>query len=139
MAEDRLQRWAVVFPHLRAMATRPWWCIPLGDWPHVWAVRAAADHCTLVVNCTGASLQAFSVPLPLETYLAALRDLATPPRIMHLPPWPEAQPGPGLRWPLTCVGVVKALLGVHAPFVQTPAALARHLTAQGGLFEHEET
>ena len=130
-----LQHWCVVFPHARAMANRPWWCMPLGDWPHVWAAREEPDHRTVVVNCTGATLQAFSISLPLATYQAALRGLDIPPRIMHLPPWPEPPAGPGLRWPLTCVGVVKAALGLHAPFVQTPAALARHLAALGGAFE----
>ncbi|CAB4128437.1 hypothetical protein UFOVP99_34 [uncultured Caudovirales phage] len=117
------------------MRGRAWWSLPLGDWPHVWIARAEPDHRTLVLNSTGTVLQAFSIAYPLETYVAALRGIEVPPRIMYLPPWPQREAAAGLRWPLTCVGVVKAALGIDAPFVQTPAALARHLAARGGTFE----
>lgn len=40
-------------------------------------------------------------------------------------------PRPRLRPPMTCVEVVKAILGIHAPFVLTPLQLARHLVARG--------
>lgn len=49
----------------------------------------------------------------------------------YLVPRRKARGEARLRPPMTCVEVVKAALGIDAPFILTPLQLARHLVRQG--------
>lgn len=70
-------------------------------------------------------LEADYHPLPADTDLAAWFRA----RGHHVLPAPLLPPLPA-QWPLapfTCVTVAKRVLGIHAPLVQTPWQLYRHL------------
>ncbi len=97
---------------------------------HVWACRAASESQTLAINHAGSLLQVEIVEMPISAFLADRQATQTA-WIMAVEA-SAAPPVAGLRGPLTCVEVVKALLGIRAPFVLTPRQLARHLVRRMG-------
>lgn len=122
MAE--LIAWFVLFPASNP-ATEWWQRLLRPGYRHCLVLREDGQGRTLVIDHGGAQMRVHSVPVPVGEMLRDLQRettawvlMVTLPPGVGRPPW---------RPIMTCVETVKAALGIHAPFVLTPAALARHL------------
>lgn len=125
---QRPDLWVVAFVPASALAALTWWQHLLTGYRHVFAFRACGPEVTEVVNHTGRLLDFTVQPLPASELAARLAAEG-----MHLVATAPQVGGPRalLRGPMTCVEVVKALLGLRAPFVVTPRGLAAHLARRG--------
>ena len=125
-ADARL--WFVCFPFAATPAA--WWQRPLRPgFRHVFAVRAEGGDRTLLADHAGGRLvlEVLAVPL-MEALTNMRRELRALILAANEPTTPDR---PRLRGPMTCVELVKSLLGVRAWWVLTPRHLWRHLRAQG--------
>ena len=113
-------------PRMREAA---WWARGLA-YQHCYTAQDAGAAGTLVLTHEGRHLRQALLEEPVGTHL---RRLITAKDAMVVLPAPiGAPPAPMLRPPMTCVEVVKATLGLRAPWIVTPRQLARHLLRRGG-------
>jgi hypothetical protein len=116
--------WFVLFPACGG-APRWWQRLLHPGYRHCFAMREAGDGRTLLVNHAGAQLCIETLAQPLALALRARQRETTAWCLMVTLP-PGFGPAPW-RPAMTCVEAVKAALGLHAFWVLTPRALARHL------------
>jgi hypothetical protein len=121
--------WVVAFvPHDQVEATA-WWQRPLAPgYRHVFAFRALAEGLTEIVNHSGQAL-AFQVTTEGADAIAARFNQSCI-TMLAMPPDSTA-PRAMLRGPMTCVEVVKALLGWRGLLILTPRQLERALRRRG--------
>ena len=121
--------WVIAFvPHDQVEATA-WWQRPLAPgYRHVFAFRALAESLTEIVNHMGRALH-FQVTTERADVLAA-RFAEAGMTLLAMPPESTA-PRAMLRGPMTCVEVVKALLGWRGLLILTPRQLERALRRRG--------
>lgn len=121
--------WVVAFvPHDQVEATA-WWQRPLAPgYRHVFAFRALAEGLTEIVNHMGRALH-FAVTTEGADVLAA-RFAQSGMVLVAIPPDSTA-PRAMLRGPMTCVEVIKALLGWRGLLILTPRQLERALRRRG--------
>jgi hypothetical protein len=100
-------------------------CFVLLAYGDGWTVVDAVKTCIAISH-----LSAVPVELLLRHYSSAGRRAVLGVAEPH-----RAPPFPSLR-PLTCVEIVKRVLGTPAPGVWTPRQLHRHLTQTCGFVEH---
>lgn len=126
--------WFVVFFPARGMLRRPWWLAWLHrGYAHCLACRAEGETRTLIMDHRGRRLRADAVRVPIGTFLGEMLAQPDAPWILAVDcAAPADGPEALLRPPMTCVEVVKAALGLSAPFVLTPRQLARHLRGSMG-------
>lgn len=123
--------WFIAFPSDASLSRVPWWARPLArGYRHCLACQAAGEAHTLVVDHRGSHLVVAVEPVPIGIFLRGLQEAAAA--------WIIAVEAVGgahrgrLRPPMTCTEVCKALLGLRAWWIITPAQLARHLRQIGG-------
>lgn len=109
------------------MAVPPWWARPL-HYQHCYLAQPSGDN-TLVLHHEGLFLRTEILPESLGLHLhRMMRDKA-------VVAWTTRRRAiasrPMLRPPMTCVEVVKAALGIAAPWIFTPRQLERHLICHG--------
>jgi len=123
--------WFVVFPRRRiGLARTAWWMRALRPgWRHCFAARPFAQA-TLVLEHAGTQLDVTLDPAPTGEVLR--RCIEETDALVLLVPDRDVEPRAAMRGPMTCVEVVKATLGIRAPFVLTPRALFRHLRRHRG-------
>ncbi len=127
-----IAEWCVAFASRRRVTNTPWWLRGLHPaYRHCFAYRvpSGAPGCTLVVNQIGSRMQADIARVPIQDFtlnLLASGDYRVLMIALEAPP-----PRPVLRGPLTCVEVVKSLLGITARWTVTPRQLAWQLRALG--------
>lgn len=106
--------------------------------PWLRCLKPGFRHCLAIVE--GAGWWLTVDPLASHLYLAVTRPdpQAGPARrllengfAVAVLPAPQSPAVPAPCAPLTCVEVIKRLVGVHAPVVATPWALYRRLAAAG--------
>jgi hypothetical protein len=122
--------WFVVFPG-RSGLTRPtWWQRPLHPgYRHVYAVRAEGADATMAFSHCGSVLDAGVIHEPIGAFLRSRMESQA--AFALALPAPSAPRRAVLRGPMSCVEVVKGLLGIRAPWIVTPRQLARHLRRAG--------
>jgi hypothetical protein len=121
--------WLVAFVPAPAMARLAWWQRPLAaGFKHCFAFRAAGQDFTELVDHTGRFLNLTVLPCAADDFAAQL--LAEGMTVHIVAPMPAAAQAI-LRGPMTCVEVVKAVLGIGAPWIITPRQLAAHLERRG--------
>jgi hypothetical protein len=132
--QPAMQEWFVLFGD-GFSTPAPWWHRFLAPgYRHVMAMRATWSRgVTLTFEHVGNRFIAEAVPMPVDELV--LRYLSQR-QVHHALGF--SLPGPDLvdaaamlRPPMTCVEVVKALLGIRAPRIIFPRQLARHLRAAG--------
>lgn len=111
------------------MAEAAWWARGLA-YQHCYTAEDAGAAGTLVLTHEGRHLRQVLLEEPVGVHLRRL--IAAKDAVVLLPPAIAAAPAPMLRPPMTCVEVVKATLGIGAPWIVTPRQLARHLLRRGG-------
>jgi hypothetical protein len=118
--------WFVIFPAPRQPPR--WWQRALHPaYRHCLALRADGDDRSLVIDHIAAGLQVDTVYLPAPQLLAQMQTALTA-AVLLVPPGQAQRARPCLLRPsMSCVEVVKAALGIAAPWVITPRQLAQHL------------
>jgi hypothetical protein len=118
--------WFILFQAHEAPVTRWWHRLMAPGYRHVMVARAQGPDHAITVEHTGKLLIVNHHDLPVEELV--LRYLRG--KHIHLalvltrtPPAPGAE----MRPAMTCVEVVKAALGMNAPWIVTPRQLARRL------------
>ncbi len=125
--------WFVVFFPAKGMTRRAWWLRGLHPaYAHVVACREAATQRSTIIDHRGLRLRVDTVPVPIGAFLRGLLAPPYPAWVLAVEDRHAAADAARLRGPLSCVEVVKALLGCTAPWVLTPRQLARHLRARMG-------
>lgn len=131
LADARLAKaeaWTVAFVPAAEVACGAWWSRVLDPQArHCFAFRAIAPDCTVVVNHSGRRLvvQHLAMAAPDVARVCAVAGMTM------LEVTAREQDAPALRGPMTCVEVVKALLGLRDWRVMTPRQLARRLVRNG--------
>lgn len=130
---DRLERvphqrtWLVVFRDSERRGAGWWRIFTRPGYRHVFAIAERAGG-TVIVNAMSHRLDADWIALPIGSYARELLErhgcwivaytTSIPPRPVHRPI-------------CTCVEIVKAVLGIRAPWVLTPWQLYRWLRRRG--------
>lgn len=124
--------WFVGFPADGAVRQLPWWGHLLRPgYRHVLAAQGIGGVVSLVVNPLGRFLDVQLAPVAIGELLADWHERlrAEVLQVRRI----DAPHRPALRAPLTCVEVVKALLGVSDPRILTPYALREALLRRGAV------
>jgi len=121
--------WFVAFLPRHSLTGCAWWARFLHpSFRHVLACRALDLETTLLVNHTGRHLV---VEIEDRSAGHVLRELLAEGASVLAVECPATPGGALLRGPMTCVEVVKAALGLRAPWTLTPRQLARRLRRAG--------
>lgn len=126
---QRRDLWVVAFVPQPEVTDTAWWQAFLHPgYRHCFAFRALSPDLTELVNHSGRALS-FAVMTEAADVLASRFARAG----MKLLSIPAPAPGHGamLRGPMTCVEVIKALLGWRGLFILTPRQLERALRRHG--------
>jgi hypothetical protein len=125
----RLNGWTVAFVPAGEVDRQSWWQSRLdAAHRHCFAFRAAPGGITQVVNHVGTAM---TVELaPVDAAAAARRFAAKGIRMLAAPAV-TGEPRASLRPAMTCVEVVKALIGMRDWRVWTPRQLAERMMRSG--------
>jgi len=130
--EDLPPPWFVIFPirprHPGAMS----WLVRClhPSWRHCFMARADGPDRTIAVDHGGQVMLAETFDVPIGEFLAWIGNHQSALVLIV----PHQHPKRRARWrmPMTCVEVVKAGIGIAAPWIITPRQLARHLRRRCG-------
>jgi len=130
MGAAEIVEWFVAFPAERALARRAGWRRLLArDAQHVLAAASLGAGGVLVLEHAGSRLRVATAPVLLEELLRDWRQRLG--GLVLQVAVSGALPAPRLRGPMTCVEMVKAVLGIVSPLILTPDQLRRRLLADG--------